>query len=255
MDGWPASKRGSGQARPGVGRGVRVPIYLSKRDILEAKLTEAILRGELPTGKWLRQEELAARFGVSSTPVREALRVLESKGLVVYELQRGVRVADFAGSARQFFRLCEALESLATEMAVENMTPTGVAEIERALAEMEAAAERDDPIALRESHRALHLTLYRAASFPALVDSIQMAWSRFPWDGFLSMPEHRLLSLGDHRLMVESVTNGDSMHAVEHLRGHLRALGELLPDTLEAQVGESGYGSLAGDFDDGHLVS
>src|ERR1700730_16849364 len=106
-----------------------IPNYRGKRDVLVEQLSEAILRAELKPGEWLRQDEIAARFKVSPTPVREALRVLETQGLVIYEAHRGVRVANFAGSAKQFYRLREALECLAAEMAVENMTDEAMGRI------------------------------------------------------------------------------------------------------------------------------
>ena len=59
-------------------------IYLSKSDFMAALLRELIISGDLKPGEQLRQRDLAERFGVSVTPVREALRWLESEGLVRY---------------------------------------------------------------------------------------------------------------------------------------------------------------------------
>ena len=68
-----------------------VPLqYASKSDIVCAMLRELIISGELAAGEALRQRDLAARFGVSQTPVREALRRLESEGLVVNDPHREV---------------------------------------------------------------------------------------------------------------------------------------------------------------------
>ncbi len=201
--------------------------YRGKRDLLVQRLTEAILRGELPAGTWLRQDDIAARYGVSPTPVREALRMLEAQGLVIYEPHRGVRVADFAGSARQFFRLRAALECLAVEMAMENRNVTDETQrrLEEAVENMEAAAASGDPGWLHEAHRRFHLTLYEASNFPALVDIIQMVWSRFPWDALLALPEQHRLTVDDHRAIAQRVIADDVAGATRRLAEHLRAVG------------------------------
>jgi len=77
-----------GLVREPVGRG----IYLSKSDFMAALLRELIISGDLKPGEQLRQRDLAERFGVSVTPVREALRWLESEGLVRYDAHKGSTV-------------------------------------------------------------------------------------------------------------------------------------------------------------------
>ena len=72
--------------------------YLSKGDIVFESLREMITRGEVQPGEQLRQRDIAARFNVSATPVREALRRLESEGLVLNDLHRGSRVAEIEAS-------------------------------------------------------------------------------------------------------------------------------------------------------------
>ena len=62
--------------------------YVSKTDMVAALIRELIITGELTTGEQLRQRDLAQRFGVSQTPVREALRRLESEGLVIGDNHR-----------------------------------------------------------------------------------------------------------------------------------------------------------------------
>jgi len=68
--------------------------YSSKSDIVCAMLREMIISGDLSPAEPLRQRDLAERFGVSQTPVREALRRLESEGLVVNDPHRGATVAE-----------------------------------------------------------------------------------------------------------------------------------------------------------------
>ena len=80
----------------------QVPGYVSKTDLVAALIRELLITGELGPGEQLRQRDLAQRFGVSQTPVREAMRRLESEGLLSCDTHRGFTVvaADSAGSRR-----------------------------------------------------------------------------------------------------------------------------------------------------------
>src|SRR3954452_6231942 len=91
----------------------------TKADELALELEQAIVRGELAPGQVLRQEELSERYGVSRTPVREALRRRAALGLVSFEPNRGVRVRTLSrDELREAFLVRAELESLATELAV-----------------------------------------------------------------------------------------------------------------------------------------
>jgi DNA-binding GntR family transcriptional regulator len=91
----------------------------TKADELALQLEQAIVRGEFSPGQVLRQVELSERYGVSRTPVREALRRLAALGLVSFEPNRGVRVRTLSREElREAFLVRAELESLATELAV-----------------------------------------------------------------------------------------------------------------------------------------
>src|SRR5262249_12113253 len=94
----------------------------TKADELALQLEQAIVHGDFEPGQVLRQEELSERYGVSRTPVREALRRLAALGLVSFEPNRGVRVRTLSREElREAFLVRAALESLATELAVPHM--------------------------------------------------------------------------------------------------------------------------------------
>jgi DNA-binding GntR family transcriptional regulator len=87
-------------------------------DELAAQLQGRVLSGEIPKGTWLRQETLAAEFGVSRTPVREALRKLQASGLVEMRPKRGalVRMPN-ARDVREAYEVRAELEGLAARVA------------------------------------------------------------------------------------------------------------------------------------------
>src|SRR6476661_10744137 len=103
----------------------------TKADDIAVLIEEAIVSGELEPGSVLRQEQLSERFGVSRTPVREALRRLAALGLVSFEPNRGVRVRSIsAHELREAFLVRAELEALATEVATPKMTPDDPAEMD-----------------------------------------------------------------------------------------------------------------------------
>ena len=103
----------------------------TKADDIAVVIEEAIVSGELAPGSVLRQEQLSERFGVSRTPVREALRRLAALGLVSFEPNRGVRVRTLTHhDLREAFLVRAELEALVTEIAAQKMTPEALAELE-----------------------------------------------------------------------------------------------------------------------------
>ena len=193
--------------------------FQGKRDILVHQLREAILTGHYAVGERLRQDEVARRFGVSATPVREALRILEAQGLVRHEAHRGVTVADLAGTFDQVYRLREALECLAVEMAVERMTDQRAAHLFQIVERIERAIEAQDEEARHDAHTAFHTYLYDGCGFPALVEQIRLVWRQFPWDELLTLPG--LASVQDHREIAALAATRNPKEAAERLRRHL----------------------------------
>ncbi len=103
----------------------------TKADEIALVLEEAIVSGELEPGRVLRQEELSARFAVSRTPIREALRRLAALGLVSFVPNRGVRVRTIThDELHEAFLVRAALESLAAEIAAPKFTEAELEELE-----------------------------------------------------------------------------------------------------------------------------
>ena len=102
-----------------------VPGYVSKTDLVAALIRELVITGELGPGEQLRQRDLALRFGVSQTPVREAMRRLESEGLLVCDTHRGFTVvAPGDGRVEENFQIRAALESLGAALAAREKLKT-----------------------------------------------------------------------------------------------------------------------------------
>jgi DNA-binding GntR family transcriptional regulator len=201
---------------------VKDKVYLSKGDVVTELLREMITRGELPPGKLLRQRELAEYFNVSPTPVREALRRLESEGLVGSDLHRGSHVAaiDVDEQEENYVILAE-LEALATRLAVEKMTEDDLQEV-RACELAFAQAAEDDPAA-KDLNREFHFRIYECARSPLLLSLMRLLWSSFAHGPQLWRPHDQ--SVEEHQRLVASLAarNNDEAAAItrEHVLGSI----------------------------------
>ena len=150
--------------------------YVSKTDLVVALIRELVITGELAAGEQLRQRDLAHRFGVSQTPVREAMRRLESEGLLVCDTHRGFTVVTPGeGRVEENFRIRAALESLGASLAARKIDAAGLARLRDLNDQMRTLAD-DDP-AYPELNREFHFTVYEYAHSPLLLSLMRLLWA------------------------------------------------------------------------------
>jgi DNA-binding GntR family transcriptional regulator len=193
-------------------------VYASKGDIITDTLRDKIARGELPPGTLLRQRQLAQEFNVSPTPVREALRRLESEGLVSYEVHRGSRVATVdLEEQEENLRVLAALESLAASLASEKITESDLDEI-RALERRFAECEDGDP-ALKELNWAFHFRIYECARSPLLLSLMRLLWRAFPQGPQQWRPHEE--SIEQHTQLAAALAARDADRAASIVEKHV----------------------------------
>jgi DNA-binding GntR family transcriptional regulator len=150
--------------------------YVSKTDLVAALIREQVITGELPAGRQLRQRDLAQRFGVSQTPVREAMRRLESEGLLVCDTHRGFTVvAPDDGRIEENFQIRAALESLGASLAARRIDAGGLDRLRDLNDQMRALAD-DDP-GYADLNREFHFTVYEYARSPLLMSLMRLLWA------------------------------------------------------------------------------
>jgi DNA-binding GntR family transcriptional regulator len=162
------------------------PGYVSKTDMVAALIREQIITGELAAGEQLRQRDLAQRFQVSQTPVREAMRRLESEGLVIGDTHRGFTVVEpDDGPVEENFQIRAALESLGASLAARKIDAAGLARLKelndqmRALGAEHHGAEhhgQGDP-RYADLNREFHFTVYEYARSPLLLSLMRLLWA------------------------------------------------------------------------------
>lgn len=192
--------------------------YLSKSDVVFASLRELIITGTMAPGEPLRQRDLAARFNVSPTPVREALRRLEAQGLVSSDLHRGSWVADTEDEdEEEANRILAALEPLATTLAVERLTDEDLVEI-RALQQRFDECPEDDP-AVTTLNREFHFRIYECARSPLLLSLMRVLWQSFAHRLKLWRPHAD--SVHEHAALISALEQRNSDVAAAVIRTHV----------------------------------
>jgi DNA-binding GntR family transcriptional regulator len=137
------------------------------------QLRQAILRGRLPPGEWLRQEELASTFGVSRMPIRDALRTLCAEGLVELLTHRGFRVAPLtAEELEELYAMRMGLEGLAARLAAARMTPAVLERMAQVLEQLEPLCRSNDLEAYLLAEAEYHHTCYSASGRQRLCHSV-----------------------------------------------------------------------------------
>lgn len=186
-------------------------------------LRKAIEEGRLRPGDRLRTADLSRELGMSSTPIREALRLLQAEGLVEYEEHRGLSVRRFSSEeVDEAYRLRVALEPLATRMAVERASDAQLAELRRIHASLRRLAQqRAGGHQAARLNTEWHRLLYAASGSALLVDFINRLWGLLPVE-VLWTTDHMTSSVDNHESIMERVLARDADGAAKLMAHHIR---------------------------------
>lgn len=201
--------------------------FLSKSDIAYEAIRDRILGGVLEPGAVIGQTRLAAELGLSTTPLREALKRLATEGLVVLGAHRDARVIELSSEeAQHLFEVRATMDPLACALAAERRTDDDLAAIDRALTELEPLTGVASPEAL-VAHRAFHRSVYRAASNPILESMLESIWDRSDLYRQRALRERtptasdRARVHRQHAALRDAVAAGDAERARELSHAHI----------------------------------
>jgi DNA-binding GntR family transcriptional regulator len=204
-------------ASPG-GRPPATPGYVSKTDLVAALIRELIITGGLSAGEQLRQRDLAQRFGVSQTPVREAMRRLESEGLLLCDTHRGFTVrAPDDGPVEENFQIRAALESLGASLAAEKIDAEGLTRLQD-LNDRISALPEDDP-AYPDLNREFHFAVYEYARSPLLLSLMRLLWASL--QGGPKVHRTHAESARQHDEILRALRSGDAAAAAYRTHEHI----------------------------------
>ncbi|WP_181309558.1 GntR family transcriptional regulator [Nocardioides campestrisoli] len=215
---------------------------VSRTAYVLSRLKADLEEGVISPGEQIRQTALAKRYGVSPTPVREALRILAADGTIDYTSHRGATVRDFTPvMAHDLYRMRAELEGLACEIATERMTDEDFARVLEANETLVRATEAgEDPARLSLLNREFHFSIYASTS-SVVEDSVRHLWERFKpsvtlWGvtSFSAALDH------DHDGIIEALERRDGPAARLAMRAHVLHAWELRQtnDDLRAKGGD-----------------
>lgn len=202
-------------------------------------LRELIYSGAYRPGDVLRQETIAAELGISRTPLREALRVLERDGLVTHQAGRGVRVAS-ADRARLLdaYALREVIDGLAARFAAERADADTIARLNALVARQAAIVEPWEPRTYTQSNVDFHIGIMEAGQnefLRAHIPLVRMTSQVFTPAYSLSL-DRALQGIEEHRAIVAAIASRDGAAAERISRAHIReTMIRLRADTPAAQ--------------------
>jgi DNA-binding GntR family transcriptional regulator len=201
--------------------------------LLAARLREQIISGQRAAGEVLRQESLAATFGASRMPIREALRQLSAEVLVTLQANRGAVVAPLAAEDfREITEMRAAAEELALSLALPQLSDAQIA----AAAAINDTLQVSPPEAFGPLNQRFHIALYQAAGRPRLlahIASLHRLAERYIRYTIAHLGHHQR-SAEDHQALLAACYRRDQAQALRLTRDHIEAAGEVLEQHLRA---------------------
>jgi DNA-binding GntR family transcriptional regulator len=201
------------------------------------QVRQEILDGTLAPGTSLDQEALATRLGLSTTPVREALRRLESERLVVSRAHRDTFVAALSTEVlADTYAVRLNLDPLAVSLAAKSATP---AELE-AIKELARVQPSDDPGEQLLQNRGLHRAIYSACGNEVLVEILDLLWDRSDRYRLITIQEERDPDKlrREHVEIADAVTARNGKLAAKLMTAHISKSFELIKQALEERQAE-----------------
>lgn len=218
-------------------------------DRLVDDLQRRILTGEIEMGSWLRHGAIAEEFGISRTPVREALRILNARGIVTIVKNRGARVNGHSGhDLRELGQVRAELEGFAAELAADRINDDQLKQMRDALQDFSAAIEQytadtdlsktpEANVRWSRTNEAFHRAILEGSGNLQLRLSIEDISRRLPRNANYSAysGNSRLLcqNLEEHKIIAEAIIARDRKKARQAMVKHIRSATESLARYVE----------------------
>lgn len=217
-----------------------------REKILEM-IRDAILKGTMKPGERVSEPDLAERFGISRTPIREAFRQLESEGYLEVIPRKGAVVASLSErDIEEFYAIKILLEGFAAKMAAEKLTEKDIGRLESINERLKKVAADGDVKSFFRVHNEFHDLFIKAAGNDKLYEMINQLVMRFKRLRLasLSQPGRMEISVEEHRNMIEAFKKRDGERADSLVR-HAATIGAgvLIQSMSETETAANGVES------------
>ena len=213
--------------------------YLPLRDVVFNNIRQAILRGELKPGERLMEISLSNRLGVSRTPVREAMRMLEQEGLVIMIPRKGAQVAEITEQdVNDVLEVRLGLEQLAVGFACDRITEEEIRELGIAADKFEESVKKNNISAVAEADVAFHEKIYQATHNQRLVQMIsnlREQMYRYRVEYLKDVEGRKKLAVEHHDIWV-ALKNGQKEEAVSKMTEHIHKQQEAIRNNIKVSV-------------------
>ena len=204
-------------------------------DKLISDIRKEVSSGILKPGDQLEVTALAERFGVSRTPIREAIRTLVESGVLETRPRKGsfVRVLS-AKQLLDLFQVAAELEGMACRLAALSLTKENVEAIESGLAKCTKAAEFQNNVEYAMANLDFHTAIHNASGNDWLIEQLRQL--QINLNSYRTMPYEirgRLKkSTDEHKIICDAILSGDGEHACNLMRDHMMLQGKRLPSII-----------------------
>ncbi len=203
---------------------VKMNEYLPLRDVVFNTLREAILKGELRPGERLMEIHLANRLGVSRTPIREAIRMLELEGLVLMIPRKGAEVAGISEQGlRDVLEVRRSLEELAIELACQRMADDDILELKKTQEEFRRAVRTADAMTIAETDEHYHDIIYNGTGNSRLIQilyNLREQMYRYRLE-YIKDADKRQILVVEHDQILKAIQNRHVAEAKTAIREHI----------------------------------
>jgi DNA-binding GntR family transcriptional regulator len=231
---------GTRLTRPQAASAATAPLnYQPLQQLAYERIRASILAGDYTPGQSLNIRALATGYGVSSIPVREALRRLEAEGLVGFLPNRGATIRQLSrAELEEVFLMRVSLETLALKHALPRLSSDDLAELDTLVAQLHP--RRTQPARWYEAHRQFHFRLYRAAELPRLNHTIVGLWGLIaPYFGVYAVtaPDFQK-AYSEHVELLQAFRSRDVMRSTKLLQAHMTEAHRVVMDGLVGHAAE-----------------
>jgi len=186
--------------------------FKTKSQAVYENLRRDIVDGKLKPGQKIIVSDLSREFGLSEIPIREAVRKLESEGLIQLTPHVGTMVSKIDGKeVIEIYLIRTELESLAAKLATPYLTEEDLDFLRKRISEMESVTNQKNYEKLGTLNKDFHLRIYRAAPYPYLFKLIVELWEKVHRTRgvFALVPERAIASIKEHKRIVEAIRRKD----------------------------------------------
>ena len=202
--------------------------YLPLRDVVFNTLREAILKGDLKPGERLMELQLAAKLGVSRTPIREAIRMLEQEGLAVTMPRKGAEVAKMT---------LKDMEELAVKIACDKISEKELQKLLEVKDQFENSTKTGDVKMIAEMDVKFHDVIFESTGNPKLVtllNNLREQIYRYRVE-YIKNPDNYPILIAEHNAIAEGLKNRDKEAATLAMHKHVKNQAVAVKSVIQCQ--------------------